>query len=122
MRPSRTTKRITPRTAIGRSLTRRAQRVRGAHAVALGDDIFDLVAQPRHRRQEAGQALAVLVDADATAAQRGGVLVDEVVGDERGDRVGVAGGERLEVADDSTSAGDCATRHEPLPQTSCALA
>ncbi len=69
----------------------RAQGVRRAHPVALGDDVLDVVAQARHRRQEARQALAVLDDADATTAERGGVLVDEVVGDERGDRVGVAG-------------------------------
>ena len=60
---------------------------------------------------------------DAAAAQRGGVLVDEIVGDERGDGLGIARRKRFEVADaDLRGRGLGRRRHDPLPQTSCTVA
>ena len=59
--PSRTTNRMTPRTAIVAVVDVRVQRVGGDDAVAVGDEVLDLVAQPRHGREEAGHAARVLV-------------------------------------------------------------
>ena len=48
------------------------------HAVALGDHVLHVVAQPGHGGEEVGHAARVLVLALAPTAQRGRVLVDEV--------------------------------------------
>jgi hypothetical protein len=57
----------------------------------------------RHRGQEVRDTTRVLVLALATAAERGGVLVVEVLGDERGDGIGIPRAERRDVGDDGVS-------------------
>ena len=63
----------------------------------LGDEGFDLVVDPRHRGEEPGKPAPVLVAAGAPAAERGGVVVDEVVGDVGGDLLGISAVERGEI-------------------------
>ena len=93
------------------------QRVRDHHPFAVGDDVFDLVPQPRHRCEEARHAAGVLVAPDASAAERRRVLVDEVVADVGDDGSWVTGCERREVGGAALGGGHPATE----PQTSCAF-
>ena len=61
----------------------------------LVDDV--LVVDPRHRGEEPGKPAPVLVAAGTPAAERGGVVVDEVVGDVGGDLLGIGAVERGEI-------------------------
>ena len=110
-----TTKRITPRTASA-VVELGVQRVGRNDAIAVGDDLLDLVAQARHRARKPGRRGRYSSLPIAAAAQGGGVLVDEVVGDPAGDRVRVGGVERRQI-----SGGDLGRGHES-PHTSWALA
>ncbi len=57
----------------------------------------DAVADVTERRQEAREPSPVLVSSPTSVAEFAEVLVDEVVGDARRHRIGVAGGERRQI-------------------------
>ena len=67
----------------------------------------------REHREEAGQSPRVLVPTGAPGTELGGVLVDEIVGDQAGHRVGIVAAEGSEVG-----AGDVDGRSRRQPQTS----
>ena len=93
------------------------QRVGGDDPVAIGYDIFDLVAQVGHRCQETGHTTGVFFEAHTSAPQRRGVLVDEVDGDMSDNLGRVTGGERCEIR-----ATDLSGRHPATaPHTSWAF-